>query len=146
MSFKDYYQILGIKRSAGPEEIKGAFRRLAMQYHPDRNLENLDQAEDRFKEINEAYSVLSDGDKRRQYDYLTSPARPRQRAFVVHEVFQSNLNATTIEELLRQLAAFGISFNGLSSQKPHGCRRYYGCRRRSRHWQPAKDIPPYTER
>jgi molecular chaperone DnaJ len=64
---RDYYEVLGVGRDAGPEELKRAYRKLAMQYHPDRN--NGDkQAEERFKEIGEAYSVLSDPQKRQQYD------------------------------------------------------------------------------
>ncbi len=71
MDYKDYYQVLGVERSAGPEDIRKAYRKLAMQYHPDRNPGNK-QAEDRFKEINEAYQVLSDPDKRARYDQLGS--------------------------------------------------------------------------
>ena len=62
----DYYDTLGLARSAGADEVKRAFRRLAMQYHPDRNAEP--GAEERFKEINEAYEVLSDSEKRSAYD------------------------------------------------------------------------------
>jgi len=67
MTFKDYYTILGIPRNATQEEIKRAYRRLAMQYHPDRNAGNK-EAEERFKEISEAYEVLSDPQKRAIYD------------------------------------------------------------------------------
>lgn len=63
---RDYYEVLGIGRSAADEEIRSAYRRLAKQYHPDVNHE--DGAEDRFKEINEAYAVLSDGERRASYD------------------------------------------------------------------------------
>jgi curved DNA-binding protein len=69
MEYKDYYQILGVPRGANASEIKGAYRKLAMQYHPDRNPGNK-QAEERFKEINEAYQVLSDSQKRARYDQL----------------------------------------------------------------------------
>jgi molecular chaperone DnaJ len=63
---KDYYEVLGVARGASEEEIKKAFRKLAFQYHPDRNKEK--GAEARFKEINEAYEVLSDAEKRQVYD------------------------------------------------------------------------------
>ncbi|HIK09647.1 MAG TPA: J domain-containing protein [Oscillatoriaceae cyanobacterium M33_DOE_052] len=65
--FKDYYAILGINKGANAEEIKKAYRRLARKYHPDMNPGNA-QAEAKFKEISEAYEVLSDPDKRRKYD------------------------------------------------------------------------------
>ncbi|MCX7794708.1 MAG: molecular chaperone DnaJ [Thermodesulfovibrionales bacterium] len=64
---KDYYEILGVPRDATPDEIKKAFRKLALKYHPDRNPGNK-EAEEKFKEINEAYACLSDPVKRQQYD------------------------------------------------------------------------------
>jgi curved DNA-binding protein len=69
MEYRDYYKILGVARSASADEIKSAYRKLAMQYHPDRNPGDT-QAENRFKEINEAYQVLSDAQKRTRYDQL----------------------------------------------------------------------------
>jgi molecular chaperone DnaJ len=67
MSKRDYYEILGVSRSCTEVELKAAFRRLAMQHHPDRNPGDK-ECEHRFKEINEAYDVLKDGDKRAAYD------------------------------------------------------------------------------
>ena len=66
MSNRDYYEVLGVGRNASDDELKGAFRKLARQYHPDVNKEA--DSEEKFKEINEAYGVLSDKDKRARYD------------------------------------------------------------------------------
>lgn len=63
---RDYYEVLGVDRTSSTEQIKKAYRKLAMKYHPDVNKEP--GAEDRFKEINEAYEVLSDETKRKNYD------------------------------------------------------------------------------
>ena len=71
MDYKDYYKILGVERKASADEIRTAYRKLAMQYHPDKNPGNK-KAEDKFKEINEAYQVLSDEQKRARYDQLGS--------------------------------------------------------------------------
>ena len=69
MDYKDYYKILGVERKAADEDIKRAYRKLAMKLHPDRNPDN-PQAEEKFKEVNEAYQVLSDPQKRQRYDQL----------------------------------------------------------------------------
>jgi len=79
MEYRDYYQVLGVGQDAGEKEIKQAFRRLARQYHPDVN-PNDPQAEERFKEINEAYEVLSDPEKRSKYDRLGASWRDWERA------------------------------------------------------------------
>lgn len=68
MSKKDYYEVLGVPRDASEADIKKAFRKLAIKYHPDKNRDNPKAAEEKFKEVNEAYSVLSDKNKRAQYD------------------------------------------------------------------------------
>ncbi|MGA3289562.1 MAG: molecular chaperone DnaJ [Candidatus Bathyarchaeia archaeon] len=65
---RDYYEVLGVQRNVSKDQIKDAYRKLAMQFHPDRN--KSPQAEERFKEISEAYAVLSDDQKRQQYDTL----------------------------------------------------------------------------
>ena len=63
MSKKDYYDVLGVTKSAGKDELKKAYRKLAMKYHPDRNPDDA-QAAEKFKELSEAYEILSDDQKR----------------------------------------------------------------------------------
>ena len=67
MSKKDYYEVLEISKSASPEEIKKAYRKMAIKYHPDKNPGD-SAAEEKFKEAAEAYEVLSDGNKKARYD------------------------------------------------------------------------------
>ena len=65
---RDYYEVLGVNKNATDEELKKAFRKLAKKYHPDANPDNKEEAEKKFKEVNEAYEVLSDSQKRQMYD------------------------------------------------------------------------------
>ena len=66
---KDYYEVLGVSRDASQDEIKKAFKKLAIKYHPDKNQGNK-EAEEKFKEVNEAFQVLSDPEKRQRYDHI----------------------------------------------------------------------------
>jgi DnaJ-class molecular chaperone len=72
MNYKDYYQVLGIPKNTPEKDIKSAYRKLARKWHPDANPENQKQAEERFREIQEAYEVLGDPEKRKKYDMLGS--------------------------------------------------------------------------
>ncbi len=76
MEYKDYYEILGVSRNADEKEIKSAYRQLALKYHPDKNPDS----EEHFKEINEAYEVLGDAEKRSKYNRLGSSYRNWERA------------------------------------------------------------------
>jgi len=68
MEYKDYYKILGINKSSSADDIKKAYRKLARKYHPDTNKDQ--DAENKFKEVNEAYQVLSDKEKKAKYDNI----------------------------------------------------------------------------
>ena len=85
MATRDYYEVLGVKKNASDEEIKRAYRKLAMKYHPDKN-PNKKEAEERFKEINEAYAVLGDKEKRKQYD--TFGAEGFHQRFTQEDIFR----------------------------------------------------------
>ena len=86
MAGKDYYKILGVDRKAPEAGLKKAYRKLAMKYHPDRNKGDR-AAEERFKEVNEAYAVLSDKEKRRQYDMFG--AEGFQQRFSQEDIFRN---------------------------------------------------------
>jgi len=72
MNYKDYYAILGVPKTAAEKDIKSAYRKLARKWHPDQNPNNQHEAEEKFKDIQEAYEVLGDAEKRRKYDVLGS--------------------------------------------------------------------------
>jgi len=78
MSKRDYYEILNVTRSASADELKKAYRKLAMKYHPDRNSQDIENAEKKFKELNEAYEILKDDQKRTAYDQFGHDAFSQQ--------------------------------------------------------------------
>lgn len=112
---RDYYSTLGVDRNASPDNIKRAYRRQAMKYHPDKNPGNK-QAEQKFKDVCEAYHVLSDSQKRRDYDRLGS-TRFRQ-TYSQEDIFR-NFNFSDISDLLRSMGLRG--FDDFVSS-PHGFR------------------------
>lgn len=112
---KDYYKILGISENASQQTVKTAFRKLAFKHHPDINPGNEKQAEARFKEINEAYAVLGDKNKRQQYDYTRrSPfAGTGYSSFQSQQdIFQSIFsNQAFVNELNRMFSQAGLRFD-----------------------------------
>ena len=109
MSQNDYYQILGVDQRASAKQIKDAYRKLAFQYHPDRNDKNPAAAE-KMKSLNEAYAVLSDPDKRRDYDTLrqqfgSSAYNQFRQSYSEQDIF----SGSDINQILEQMArAFGL--------------------------------------
>jgi curved DNA-binding protein len=103
---KDYYRILGVPRNATDAEIKKAYRKLAMQYHPDRNPGKEKWANEKFKEINEAYGVLGDPQKRKQYDQFGTVGN-------IGDIFGSPDTRTTFEEMMKDFGGAGLRFDFL---------------------------------
>ncbi len=117
---KDYYQILGVPDNASQEDIKSAFRRLAFKYHPDTNPGNERQAEEKFKEINEAYGVLGDKDKRQQYDFARRgqfagvgyDAKYKGFQYSRQDIFRDTFsNRVMFDELSRMFGQAGLRFD-----------------------------------
>ena len=135
MDHKDYYHVLGVGHDASTEEIKKAYRKLAMQCHPDHNQSNKEWANKRFKEITEAYNILGDPEKRNQYDVFGSVEN-------MGDIFSSQTTRTTLEDLMNDFGddfpgndfldeAFGFDFR----RRRHSFRMYkerYGGSRKSR--------------
>jgi len=105
---KDYYAILGVPRNASDDDIKKAYRKLAMQYHPDRNPGKEKWANEKFKEINEAFSVLGDPEKRRQYDQFGTAGN-------IGDIFGSPYTRMTFEDLMRDFGGSGLGFDFLDN-------------------------------
>jgi len=103
---KDYYRILGVPENALDGEIKKAYRRLAMQYHPDRNPGKEEWANEKFKEINEAYGVIGDPQKRKQYDQFGTVGN-------IGDIFSSPYTTTTFQEMMKDFGGAGLKFDFL---------------------------------
>ena len=103
---KDYYGVLGVPRNASDGEIKKAYRKLAMQYHPDHNPGKEEWANEKFKEINEAYAVLGDPKKRKQYDQFGTVGN-------IGDIFSSPFTSATFEEMMKDFGGAGLRFDFL---------------------------------
>jgi molecular chaperone DnaJ len=113
MASRDYYEILGVSRNATAEDLKAAFRKLARQFHPDVNKE--DGAEDKFKELNEAYAVLSDPEKRAAYDRYGKEGLKGMGG-------APDFSSVDFSDLFEELFGFG-GFGGNSSRRRNAPRR-----------------------
>jgi curved DNA-binding protein len=105
---RDYYDTLGVSRSASDADIKKAYRRLAMKYHPDRNPGKEKEATERFKEINEAYGVLGDPEKRQQYDQYGTVGN-------IGDIFGSNSTRAGFEGVMRDFGGLGLGLDFLDN-------------------------------
>jgi len=105
---KDYYSILGVPKNATEDDIKKAYRKLAMQYHPDKNPGKEAWANEKFKEINEAYGVLGNAEKRQQFDRFGTAGN-------VNDIFGNAGTRTTFEDLMREFGQSGLGYDFLQN-------------------------------
>jgi curved DNA-binding protein len=106
---EDYYSVLGVEKSATPDEIKTRYRKLAKQYHPDKNPGNK-EAEEKFKKLSEAYAVLSDPEKKKKYDAVGSEKFHQQ--YSQEDIF----SGTNLNDILREMGFGGGGFGGMGGQ------------------------------
>ena len=120
LAAKDYYRLLGVEQEASGEQIKKAYRELALQYHPDRN-QGDQRCEELLKEVNEAYQVLGNEEKRRLYDLLgRQPDNSR--------IFYQQDSSDHLAETLRMFSRGGFGMRGFGGCRGRGFGRG-GCRR-----------------
>ena len=103
MDYKDYYQILGLDKNVSSDQVKKAYRKLAMQYHPDRNHGKEEWANEKFKDINEAFSVLGDPEKRIEYDQFGTVGN-------FDDILDNRATRTTFEDFIRDFGEAGPDF------------------------------------
>ena len=113
---RDYYEILGVSRKADGEELKRAYRRLAMKYHPDRNNgSDKTEAEAKFKECSEAYEVLSDEHRRARYDQFGHQGVSGQHDF-------SHMDVSDIFSMFDEIFGTGLGSGGFGASRAPGAR------------------------
>lgn len=118
---EDYYQVLGVDKKATADDIKKAYRKLALKWHPDKNPNNKAAAEEKFKKISEAYAVLSDAEKRQQYDQFGSADQFRQQ-YSQEDIFRN----FDLDEILRSFGFGGTRGGGRTTTFRTGGRRGSG--------------------
>lgn len=134
VQYKDYYKILGVPKSANAKEIKSAYRKLAREWHPDVNPTRKKQAEEKFKDISEAYEVLGNAEKRKTYDTLGSDWQQRARSAPGAQYATGHNGPSGVQFDFDDLGDSGFSeffqtfFGGLGRSSPAGGRRARGMR------------------
>lgn len=116
MATRDYYQVMGLEPGATDAEIKRTYRNLALKYHPDRNPDRKEWAEEQFKEISEAYGVLIDPAKRRQYDGMRRSGLGREAfrrggGYTMDDIYRHIFSNPYAREVFRDLSRQGVRFN-----------------------------------
>ena len=129
MSLKDYYLILGVNKDTSAQDIKKAFRQLALRYHPDHNPGDVKEAEEKFKEINEAYEVLGNEKKRWQYDRLLDWPGYSRRTIIINDTPKDAADVDLLREMLQRLAGISLSFSAPNYRRSWGCKRQQGWQR-----------------
>jgi DnaJ-class molecular chaperone len=124
MNFKDYYAVLGVSKNAAEKDIKSAYRKLARKWHPDANLKNPKEAEEKFKEISEAYEVLGDPEKRKKYDVLGPNWQQAAQQAEQQRRYRTNVNGEEFEFDLGGAGApsgfsdfFDVFFSGIGRRQ-----------------------------
>ncbi len=107
---KDYYQILGVPKNTSDNDIKKAYRKLAMQYHPDRNQGKEEWANQKFKEINEAFTVLGDPEKRKRFDRFGTVD-----GMNMGDVYNNPFTKGTFDDLMNDFGGAGLGFDSLEN-------------------------------
>ena len=138
----DYYSILGVSKTATQDEIKSAYRKLALKYHPDRNPDNKKEAEEKFKQISEAYAVLSDPNKKKQYD--TFGSSDFSQRYSQEDIFRNTDFSSIFSDFgFSSSSAGGLNFDDiLSSLFGGGRSRGYS---QSNPYQGYSGFDPYSQ-